>query len=1480
MRTMCELVPDTPNPAVEAGEHAQDPPTQPGLDSFSQSYLFGALGGLGASGHAVAQGIQYPAHSHPHTAADHSAGDEDDLGDLTSIADSQQLPPADDASTPHESLPHSHRLRHTQSALVLGPDDHSGYSDPVDDDLGILPETQAVHSLDEDSWRRGSKGGRISTGSAGSRRGQAVQAGDTDCPDGDAEDLSMDLTRAVGRVLPAHGDETAEEEPLATGSTAPRPSESQKENPLPSHPSSRPPSNTPFSLRNSHTNLEDASGAPSSSPAVARELLARHSPKKASLEEPASSADPDLSPSVLLSPHRAAGLRVAAAEPAADLPHLPLTRENGYNAGMSGPETSTPAFANIPPPAPPVTAARTLPTLAFALAPADALAPMARTNTHPSARRATSTVDPALFASAAAMKEPPPAKKKKRADAWDGISQDTLSTRSSESLGRTTSGPEESLDLPQTVLHDDAEDRTQAGSGSAIAGARGAGGRSTEIHVDDETPFEATVQRDDPVGVDSLASSLARAAAPNARLATTADESSLDTLPRRGTTSAPLFNGPSATASSAASSPGSRSPAKVGGSDVKGKQRLSDISDIKSSLEAPSQVFEVPPTQADYDALVLSGYKTQDVQIDNSERWHASFQKDTSTDSAGTHTRRQSGPAPGRQLRRQPPRPSPSTRKPPSTSSSAAFPANGDESHMPGGAADFSTLPQATQHAPVPESSPDVPLARRRARSPVPAPAKLLDAPGSSGGIVPNSDDPTQQDELLPPRTLLAGAVSRQGKERDREMEMEPAMEVEPQGLYDDDLGGGFEGDEDMSDAAQEDDKEMPAPRKMPKGGKAKAKPKARASPPKPKPVVKKSAAAVKGTSKEKSRARAPTSSDDEYAESADALGLVEETNYSVLPTAKNVKARPSRKQGPPPIVKKDKGKRRASVTPSVDEGDEEEELSPRKKRKTGMTPIVEIPVAPQVSTTPTTAAKKGPTRNASAAAKGKKRGSVASVPTASPEQPLAGRSRLRRQSAEGDVSPALTDVKPPLKSRLLATAPFTRVLAFWRDDNLGFYPGTITGLVGGKFDVQFDDGSRGKILPDEIRRCELGKGDRVTYFGNEIESETQRESLKNEVVVTGIERSAAEEADEDGDETREGLAADDIVIVEDAGGRSFRLPVSAIRICQRNAHQLAERRLKADELALFEGKERSARTPLQRLELLKPPKRPSNIKPMRALADADRSRLFGRTAFIITSKPPAKQASTSSRRREGEFDKDTLIKELEGHGATIIDWTHLFTVNQPARDDAPPQLFFPRVDFEHIEEVFLLADRACTTSKYLVSLALGVPCLSKQYAVHAMARGTRIDWRPYLLTAGLMHDLGTYGIGAQLAALNKTAYGLDSLVVAHDQGGVCKDKAFVVIMRKAGKSKADKEELATRSYAFLALLACASARVVHFVASLDDARSATGYDYVFVEDDGSSKLPAALVRHKGLVNTVWLKQCIMAGRLLPAARMKELDEA
>ncbi|KPV75830.1 uncharacterized protein RHOBADRAFT_52852 [Rhodotorula graminis WP1] len=1537
---MGELVPDTPRGTAEPHAHppGDAPPATQFLDSHGQSYLLDNLAGDSSRRTSSQLPATLPdrpdlSAGRPHIERNDDDDDVDQL-DEDSVPDSQQqqqrLPPDDEANTLQDSLPLATPaggppplpLLRSQSALVLGPDDPSGYSDH-EPGVGDLGETQAAHSLDDDdSWAsRGDKSRRRSVGGRGSGRASVSVSGREldDELDGE-DDVSMDLTRANGRVLPSHED--------SGGHEAPRASDSQKENPSPSLPSARSQGYPPFSL-SVQSNVDDASGAPSSSPAVALHLLASRRPatRKASpgtggLDKPQASADKAGG-----APSSSSGRRALSSSSNAWDP----------STSMSGPETSTPAFANVPP-APPVTATRTLPTLT--LADPDPLdPPLARSSTLPLAppRRAptaAAVVNSDLLASSAAMKAVVPGKKKRRAEAWDGISQSDESVRASESLA--TSAPDHDVDanaesatLPPTLVHD---------AGEPGAGASGTGREAREEKegepVEDETPLDATIRHDEGAGDESVGSSLPATAAATGPVAEDeADESSLEPLPRRNPNLPPLFyDGPTATASSSGSSPGSRSPVKADAATAsKGKNRLSDISELKSSLEPPSQAIEVPATQTQYDVLQPASATTQDVEVDKS--WHASFQHDTSTDSAATH--RQSAPAPlTRALKRVAPPPTPVADHAAASSSASTSRPRSRLPSLHDDGADLSTLPQATQHLPVPESSPEVPLqqaASARARSPASRRTPYA-GPSSRGVVVPDSDGPTQEEQQFVAESVRAVAAAKGKASRDAGRAAAPArahaaaMDVD-EPILEQDFGGGFDGgeeDEEMRDEGTlleeaREEEEQPAPVSATKGkGKAKAKAK-----PKPKPVeravveapepVKKVKKVVapppfKGKSKDKGKgkasSRASTSSrrrarddddddndeaSDAQQESDDALDLFHETNYSAPPALKNSKARSARASARAPVVKKDKGKRRASATPPppLDE-DEDDAPSPRKKRKVAATPVVEIPVSSPVrkpsSSRATSATKKRVVAPSSAVVKkGGRRSSASAASTraASPEPPAAGPSRSRLRSASRSEpartpSPALTtDSKPSIKSRLLPSAPFTRVLAFWRDGDTGYYPGTIVALVGGKFDVLFDDGSRGKILPDEIRRCELVADDRCTSWDHEPDTETQRGSFDRELVVTAVEREApADEDDEAAAKPGQGLSADDVLVVR-AGTRSLRIPVSAIRISPRNALQLDDRRLTDDELALFEGKERPRRTTLQRLDLLKAPKAPA-VDEMRKVTGAERDRLFGRTAFIVTTSTAGSIAvgSASSSSSSAAAAAAATRKQL-----------------------AAP-LEFRKADFRHVEDIFLLTNRACQTSKYLVSLALGVPCLSLEFAVHSTAAGVLLDWRPYLLTAGYLHDLGTYGLGSQLRALSKTEYGLESLAAVHAKGGVFKGKSFVVVMRKGDRAKADT--LSERSYAVLSLLACASARLVHFVATVDDARAATGYDYVFLEDDsavvgaggngggkgGSSSASAAaassasaLRHHKGLVNMVWLKQCLMAGRLLPAERMRQVDE-
>ncbi|GAA6000775.1 uncharacterized protein JCM10292_006422 [Rhodotorula paludigena] len=1450
--TGSELVPDTPKPTA-----ASTPSQHPPEDSYSQSYLFGVLNGnsmLSASGSGLGAAQERPAAFNKHIAS--SAPPAADQDELASVPDSQVPPPApaadrqDDSYGPPPPSSDVEDALYTESLPVEGPSGPPGFSLEV----GDLGATQPQPTRKGDS--------RIGSSRDNSAMPQCEEAmEEVDELVDDGEDTSMDLTRAVGGLVHTSA-------PPGDASAIPPRSaqhgESQKENVSPSRTHSRPPFGAPFGLNNSHANLDDTTGAPSSSPAVARELLQRRaSPSKPrlNLEEPASSADPDLSPSVLLSPRRAAMHRAGpATEASSDAADPPAPLQSMRMIGHEeGPETSTPAFSNALPPAPQLTGAATAPVVAFtASTPGHALA---ASPSQPLPARSASCVDPQRFATSAAMKAPlPPPKKRQKREAWDGISQDSrqsTQTQSDGSLGSTNAAAidptqpaeEESVQIPATLVHDG--DNTEIADDSR--------GRMGRLDLG-ETMSKAARNNSDGVQ-DSLVSTFSTSALPARPASATASELPHDLPKLSRHAHAPLF-APSAS-SSQSSAPASRdggSPAKDRDSDLMGKKRLSDISELKSSLEPPTQ-FEIAATQKEYDVERNgSSLQSRDGEFNNSDHWHASFQVDTSTDS-NAHSRQQWSVAPGRELRRRPPPPTPTAESRPVNS--ALRSSNSSVSQLveqPGQilspsalddealaapmhqAADLSTLAEPTQAQAMPESSPEIPLARQAASHVRPArqthlasaSSGLHEQPqaASSNGVVPDSDGPSQAFDEVVETDVASNAASPIG--------------VAPKVTTGE-------------------------PKKV-KPGRADVASKAIPDGP-----------GVRG----KGKARAPFP--DESPDALDLLqgddqGVLQETNYDELPSARNVKSRATRpKPAAPPTVKKGKGKKRATPPPPIEADvgaveDDEAAPSPRKKRRTS----AETAAGPSTLTRrpSTSSSTPGPaqskSRKASAATKkvaptrGARRRtrsvSAAGSPSPEPLTALApARSRRRAASTATTssvrgASPALTDEKPDTKGKrtLPDTAPFSRVLGMWRDDG-HFYSGSVSHVTSGFFHVKFDDGSIGKLKPAELRRCELTEGDFILYVtGVDKKTEEQLAALQDEAAVTAIARR-----DEDGD-AHEGLAELDVLTVRTRSGGVDTVKVKEICVPQRYSLQLEDKRLTADELAQFEGRDR---LPLQKLALAKPPS-PIIVEPFDK--NEHRFRLFGRTAFLVT------YASRSTTGSSSLNDRKSLLEDLGKAGATVIEWQHLFTVNSSKSPSASPELFFPRVDFEGIDEIFLLADRPCTTIKFLVSLALGVPCLSKEFAVHSIAEGVRRDWRDYVLPAGVLHDIGTYAIGGQLRALVKDKHDLDSLATAHAAEGPFRDKSFLVVMKKSGKGREDD---AKHAYAILSLLTCACAHLVHFVATPAAASSATGYDYVFLDDEEVTSVPRALASHKGLVNIVWAKQCLMAGRLLPSSRMKGLDE-
>lgn len=174
-------------------------------------------------------------------------------------------------------------------------------------------------------------------------------------------------------------------------------------------------------------------------------------------------------------------------------------------------------------------------------------------------------------------------------------------------------------------------------------------------------------------------------------------------------------------------------------------------------------------------------------------------------------------------------------------------------------------------------------------------------------------------------------------------------------------------------------------------------------------------------------------------------------------------------------------------------------------------------------------------------------------------------------------------------------------------------------------------------------------------------------------------------------------------------------------------------------------------------------------------------SKFLKRIGFVVTMKSPDENERTHI------FD---LIKN--NGGKVIDDWTNLFPFS-PAQTDR--SWVAGQADVKHkdlgVQTVFLLADESNQKPKYLVALALGIPCVSTEWlleccnqvsvsfacariSAHPIAlQHTLVDWNSYLLPAGeYTHGLMSQRVNLrwgdksqQLREIYRDMYGSNSIL-------------------------------------------------------------------------------------------------------------------
>ena len=271
------------------------------------------------------------------------------------------------------------------------------------------------------------------------------------------------------------------------------------------------------------------------------------------------------------------------------------------------------------------------------------------------------------------------------------------------------------------------------------------------------------------------------------------------------------------------------------------------------------------------------------------------------------------------------------------------------------------------------------------------------------------------------------------------------------------------------------------------------------------------------------------------------------------------------------------------------------------------------------------------------------------------------------------------SNVTPATRSRLRSAVPSTatravgghatRVFALWKQDG-HYYSGIIHSIeVGDKYMVNFDDGNTAAVNINQMRRCELQVGDDV-LVGNRTRG----------YKVVNIDR----------------LADDFVTINLDDDMVDF--DIRDIRIAHKTiAYTWKDRIL-------------SAETIVATVKSTKPSPSPSKLSVTSVPAVRGyRKKVLAKTGLIVT---------LSATNGNWEKEKEDVMNGVKNTGGFVIDDLSTVVRMEGQHSMSNNRWVIEKADAhwignDEIERLFLLADDPNQKPKFLIALALGIPCLS-----------------------------------------------------------------------------------------------------------------------------------------------------------------------
>lgn len=414
------------------------------------------------------------------------------------------------------------------------------------------------------------------------------------------------------------------------------------------------------------------------------------------------------------------------------------------------------------------------------------------------------------------------------------------------------------------------------------------------------------------------------------------------------------------------------------------------------------------------------------------------------------------------------------------------------------------------------------------------------------------------------------------------------------------------------------------------------------------------------------------------------------------------------------------------------------------------------------------------------------------------------------------------------------ASEPATRVFALWKQDG-HYYSGIVHSVLprrgNTKYLVKFDDGTEDEVELKNMRSCELYVGDNV--------------------IVSNGARGRVSDVRE--------LESRGFFLVEVNDGEktmTSEVEFADIRIANRVLQNQWKNRILSPEAIITVVK------PKLLTDTATPSQRSLASLPGRL------QREFAKTGFVVTLSP---------KNSNPEQTKKSAMNAIKDYGGQLVDdWSSVFTME--GRHSQSNKRWTVTPDDFHLKEgvaldrVFLLADDANQKPKFLIALALGIPCLSFEWLTKATKPSE--DWQAFLLPAGYSDVLSARV--SQLVDLdwgNCSEYLQDILSnsvapkLFSDKKLLCIGVDFVPPHRgRKNASNVGRVTEAARTVPWIIL--CMGASKVEAVTDIKQVSSKElrTFDYVIVQDTAD----VHDLRGVTVATVTWIKECLISSRIVP----------